>query len=225
VTTPDRPERPTREAIAALPPFEGLPLERIVVLRSPAQCEEALGAMRREIFVGFDTETKPTFAKGVASTGPHLVQFALSDRAYLVQLGADPPLAFLAAAIGSQDVVKVGFGLASDRGPLARRLGVALGATVELTAVLRSLRYREALGAKAAVAIVLGRRLQKSKAVTTSNWAQPELRPNQLLYAANDAYAALRVFRALGSPYRPASGMPPADARAPAVPPATPESP
>lgn len=198
-----RPERPTREQIAELPTFEGLPLERIAVLRSPAQCQDALDAMRRETFVGFDTETKPTFAKGVASTGPHVVQFALADRAYIVQLGADPPLAFLEAAIGSRDIVKVGFGLTSDRGPLLRKLGVALGATVELTAVLRALRYREALGAKAAVAIVLGRRLQKSRAVTTSNWAQPDLKPNQLLYAANDAYAALRVFRALGSPYRP----------------------
>jgi hypothetical protein len=73
------------------------------------------------------------------------------------------------------------------------------------------------MGAKAAVAIVLGQRLQKSKSVTTSNWASAELKPNQLLYAANDAYAALCVFRALGSPYaptesptpNPSSGRPP----------------
>ena len=36
--------------------------------------------------------------------------------------------------------------------------------------MLRSLGHKQALGAKAAVAVVLGRRLTKSKSVTTSNW-------------------------------------------------------
>jgi hypothetical protein len=34
--------------------------------------------------------------------------------------------------------------------------------------------------------------------VTTSNWSQPQLTPQQMLYAANDAYAALKVLEALG---------------------------
>lgn len=194
-------ERPTREQIALLPPFAGLGLDQIVVLRSSAQLEDAFRAIERERFVGFDTETRPTFAKGAPETGPHVVQFALQNRAFVVQLGANPPLPFLRSVIESDAIVKVGFGLKSDRGPLFRRLGIKLGAAVELTGTLRALRYKQALGAKAAVAIVLGRRLQKSKSITTSNWASPVLRPNQLLYAANDAYAALSVFRALGSPY------------------------
>jgi len=197
-------ERPTREQIALLPPFVGLSLDQIVVLRSPAQLEDAYRAIQREKFVGFDTETKPTFTKGAEETGPHVVQFALWNQAFIVQLGRDPPLPFLKAVIESQDIVKVGFGLKSDRGSLLRSLGIKVGALVELTETLRALRYKHALGAKAAVAIVLGQRLQKSKSATTSNWASPTLRPSQLLYAANDAYAALSVFLALGSPYTPA---------------------
>ncbi|MEO8310422.1 MAG: 3'-5' exonuclease [Caldimonas sp.] len=194
-------DRPTKEQVALLPPFPGLALGQVVVLRSPAQLEDAHRAIEREGFVGFDTESKPTFAKGAESTGPHVVQFALQNRAFIVQLGQEPPLPFLRSVIESEAIVKVGFGLTSDRGPLFRKLGIELGAAVELTQTLRALRYRHALGAKAAVAIVLGQRLQKSKSVTTSNWSAPVLRPNQLLYAANDAYAALAVFRALGSPY------------------------
>jgi ribonuclease D len=34
--------------------------------------------------------------------------------------------------------------------------------------------------------------------VTLSNWAAANLRPEQLIYAANDAFAALKVFRAMG---------------------------
>ena len=194
-------ERPTREQIALLPPFAGLALHQIVVLRSPAQFDDAYRAIEKEKFVGFDTESKPTFVQGAAETGPHVVQFALQNRAFVVQLSPEPPLAFLRSVIESQTIVKVGFGLMSDREALVRRWGIKLGAAVELTATLRALRYKHALGAKAAVAIVLGQRLQKSKSVTTSNWASSILKPNQLLYAANDAYAALCVFRALGSPY------------------------
>jgi hypothetical protein len=40
---------------------------------------------------------------------------------------------------------------------------------------------------------------EKSKSVATSNRAAPALSPNQLLYAANDAFAALMVFPTLGS--------------------------
>jgi ribonuclease D len=196
-------ERPTKEQIALLPPFPGLTLSQIVVLQSPAQFEDAYVAIESEKFVGFDTETKPTFTKGAGETGPHVVQFALRDRAFIVQLDRGQPLPFLTSVIESRAIVKVGFGLKSDRGPLLRRLGIEFGAAVELTETLRALRYKHALGAKAAVAIVLGQRLQKSKSATTSNWASPTLKSSQLLYAANDAYAALSVFRALGSPYAP----------------------
>jgi ribonuclease D len=210
VTKSDLLERPTKEQIALLPPFVGLNLNQIVVLRSQAQLEDAYRAIEREKFVGFDTESKPTFVKGAEATGPHVIQFALQNRAFVVQLSKQPPLPFLKAVIESLAIVKVGFGLMSDREPLFRRLGIRLGAAVELTATLRALRYKHALGAKAAVAIVLGRRLQKSKSVTTSNWASPVLKPQQLLYAANDAYAALCVFQALGSPY-PSAGNPTPD--------------
>lgn len=199
-------ERPTKEQIALLPPFTGLSLSQIVLLQSPAQFQDAYVAIEGEKFVGFDTESKPTFVKGAEATGPHVIQFALRDRAFIVQLDRGQPLPFLSSVIESRAIVKVGFGLKSDRGPLFRKLGIEFGAAVELTETLRALRYKHALGAKAAIAIVLGQRLQKSKSVTTSNWASPTLKANQLLYAANDAYAALSVFRALGSPYAPTSG-------------------
>ena len=38
---------------------------------------------------------------------------------------------------------------------------------------------------------------KKSKSTPTSNWALRELTPRQLLYAANDSYAALKIMEAL----------------------------
>jgi ribonuclease D len=51
---------------------------------------------------------------------------------------------------------------------------------------------------RAAVGIALGQRFHKSKKLTTSSWGSARLSPGQLLYAANDAFAALKVYEALG---------------------------
>jgi ribonuclease D len=194
---PELLERPSRDEIALLPPFGGLPLERIELLRTEAQFEDARRAIEFESCAGFDTESKPTFTSDAVRNGPHVIQFALADRAYIVQVGAAHSGAFLKAVIESAHILKVGFGLNSDREPLQKKLGLNLAGAVDLAQVVRRLGYKNALGAKAAVAVVLQQRLQKSKSVTTSNWASPNLSPKQLLYAANDAYAALMVYRAM----------------------------
>jgi hypothetical protein len=194
-------ERPTREQIAALPSFEPLPLERIVVVETGAQADAAMHAMRRACFVGFDTESKPTFTRDAVRDGPHVIQFATLEEAFIVQVNERTPIAFLREVLESESIVKVGFGLDSDRGPLEQKLDTRLRASVEVSQVLRSLGHKQALGAKVAVAVVLGRRLGKSKSVTTSNWGAARLSSAQMLYAANDAYAALKVFEAMGSPY------------------------
>lgn len=211
--TTTRPARPTPEEIDALPPFDALPLDRIALLETPAQLAEALAAIRAAGVVGFDTESKPTFARGEASTGPHVLQLALDDRAFVVRTGDAPPIDFIRAVLESDDIAKVGFGLDGDRAALARRFGVTLRGVVELTEVLRALGHRQMLGAKAAVAVVLGRRLQKSKRIGTSDWSSPRLSPSQLAYAANDAYAALMIHRAMGSPRTPTSATPAVEVR------------
>ena len=61
----------------------------------------------------------------------------------------------------------------------------------------RQLGYRDPVGAKSGVPILFNRKLQKSKSVTTSNWAATKLSSSQLLYAANDAYSALLVWQEL----------------------------
>ena len=69
---------------------------------------------------------------------------------------------------------------------------------LELNAVFRERGYRKEMGVKGAVAVLFNRRYLKSKKAATSNWAAPRLTEAQLVYAANDAWAAIRVFHALG---------------------------
>lgn len=218
MTNTTLPQRLTREEIAQLPPFAGLTLERIHLLKTPAQFEAARAEILRAGFIGFDTESKPTFAKGELASGPHVVQFALREQAFIVRVDGAAACEFIKSVVESDAVVKIGFGLKSDRAVLLSKLGASIRAMVDLADALRKKGVRQTVGAKAAVAMILGRRLQKSRSVTTSNWARPTLLPNQLLYAANDAYAALAVFHALDlhlvpvAPDEPSSSVEPVEA-------------
>ena len=191
---------PTKAEIALLEPFAGLTLERIHVPASREEFAIAAAEIRAAGVVGFDTESKPTFAAGEVSEGPHLVQFALHDKAYLFQLHLVDGHAFLIELLRSEQLIKVGFDLKSDSSHIYAKLGVHLGAVVDLNTVFRMNGYHKHMGVRTAAAIVFNQRFRKSKSVTTSNWSQPQLTPQQLLYAANDAYAALKVFEALALP-------------------------
>ena len=96
----------------------------------------------------------------------------------------------------SPDVLKAGFGLGNDRSALKSRLGVELVNVIDLGEILRGAGHRGTVGAKVAVAHFFGERLQKSKKTGTSNWANPRLTERQLLYAANDAHVALKLYQA-----------------------------
>jgi ribonuclease D len=188
---------PTKAEIALLEPFVGLTLECIHVPASKAEFAYASDEIKAAGIVGFDTESKPTFVVGDISKGPHLVQFALLDKAYLFQLHQTEGHPFLIELLQSEQVIKVGFDLRSDRGHIHAKLGIKLGGVVDLNTVFRMDGYQKHMGVRAAVGLVFNQRFPKSRKVTTSNWSQHQLTPQQLRYAANDAYAALKVLERL----------------------------
>ena len=181
-----------------LPRLDGLPSERIVIPETPASLADAVEALMAWRHVGFDTESKPTFRPGELSTGPHLIQLATRETAYLFQVGIDGSIEAARTVLESPDVLKVGFGLGSDRSRLRNRLGIDLKPFIDLGTTLRYEGKKGQVGLRGAVAGVLGARVSKSRSVSTSNWANPVLSEAQRRYAANDAYAALLVFLALG---------------------------
>jgi ribonuclease D len=189
--------RPTPEQIATLPPYPALPPARIHLLKTADQLAVAEQALRAARHVGFDTESKPTFVAGQPQTGPEVIQFATATDAFIVQTATPGVQGFLQAMIESDEVIKVGFGLASDRPQIHRKLGLTLGKSIDVSQLVKRLGFKDAVGLKIAVAVVLGQRFAKSKKATTSNWANATLTPQQLQYAANDAHASLLVYKAL----------------------------
>jgi ribonuclease D len=181
-----------------LPPYDGIKLADVRMVRTVADAALALAALSSSDVIGFDTESKPTFLKGEVSTGPHLVQLATDEAAFLFQIGAasaaEPFSAELKAVLESPAILKVGFGLADDLKRLRSKLGIETRNVLDLSTALRK-GERNTLGAKTAVARFFGQKLQKSKKITTTNWAMPRLSDKQILYAADDAHVALRIYR------------------------------
>ena len=191
------PPLPSKPQIALLEPFERLGLERIRLVGTAAQAEVALREMADAQVLGFDTESKPTFAKGEVSDGPHIVQLATTRQAWVFQLHDAACRERLSAWLESHPSLKVGFGLGDDRRRILIKLGVRVRGVVDLNAVFSRQGHRKDIGVKTAVALLFDRRFLKSGKASTSNWAALQLTPAQLLYAANDAYAAARVYDAL----------------------------
>ncbi|MEN9975093.1 MAG: hypothetical protein RLZZ282_1099 [Verrucomicrobiota bacterium] len=188
---------PHKDDIAALPPFDGLSFEQVLVVTNARQAGLAFEQLMAAGMVGFDTESKPTFHKGQQSEGPHVLQFATCEKVFIFQsccLESHPVIIDLLRA---PQLRKIGFGLGGDLHQIFQRFGIRPAAIVDLDTTFKKLGYRNAVGAKSAIAMCFKRKMTKSKSITTSNWAARELTERQLLYAANDAYAALQVFLAL----------------------------
>ena len=196
-------ELPEREQIALLAPFDGLDLQDIVVVGTVDDAARAAADLLAARIVGFDTESKPTFAKNEVNTGPHLVQFSTMTTAYLFQLHRTDCIPTMQMLIDSTALLKVGFGLSTDLTLIRNRLGTEPRAVFDIDNEFRRRGYRKSVGVKTAVALVFDRRFMKSRKATTSNWANKQLTDSQIRYAANDAYASIRVYDALGLRERP----------------------
>lgn len=182
-----------------LPAYPGIDMEKICLVRTAGQLAFAEEHLLQAIVLGFDTESKPIFKIGQSSDGPHLIQLATTEYAFLFPILNAAQVAFatpvLKAALESKTILKVGFGLGDDNQRLLHKLGVKIAHVLDLSRALSDSRKKQ-MGAKRAVEKYFGQVLQKSKRVSTSNWAAEILNERQLKYAADDAQSALLVYLA-----------------------------
>ncbi|WP_081408988.1 MULTISPECIES: 3'-5' exonuclease [Acinetobacter] len=193
--TPQHTPPLSKEYIRALPAFQNPSTDRILVIQTPAQCKAIQAELASIQVFGFDTESKPTFKVGEQSTGPHLIQLATPNQAYLFQISAEI-LAFLKPILENEQQLKVGFGLKNDT-HIFRRKGIQCNAMIDLSKSFTSFGYRSQVGIQTAIALLFQRYFAKSKKISTSNWSVQHLSPQQINYAAADAYAALLCFEQL----------------------------
>ncbi|MBF6632408.1 MAG: 3'-5' exonuclease domain-containing protein 2 [Comamonas sp.] len=188
---------PSKEDSQLLPAFAALPDHAIYVPATPAEFAQARAALLAQTALGFDTESKPLFHVHQPDTGPHVVQLATPEAAWILQLHLPQAMTLAREIIAHPGICKVGFGLDNDKSTLPRRLGVALSNIVDLDRIFKSHGYGASTGVRAAIALVLGQSFHKSKKQSTSNWSLPVLSDAQIRYAANDAHGPAMVYAAL----------------------------
>lgn len=186
---------PSKEQIQEFPVFQNLPLQQIQVINNIEQCLALEQELKSCALLGFDTESKPTFEKGEVSTGPHLIQLATLEKAYLFQINVEI-LQFLKPVFENRDQIKVGFGLKNDA-HLFRKKGIELNSVIELSKCFKAFGFSNPMGLKNAMALLFQVNFLKSKKISTSNWARKTLTQHQIEYAAADAYAPVLVFEEL----------------------------
>lgn len=77
---------PDNDAIALLPAYPRLGLDGITRVANAEQAAQAWSTLRQHTVWGFDTESRPTFHKDQVSDGPHVLQLATADHAWVIQL-------------------------------------------------------------------------------------------------------------------------------------------
>ena len=207
-----RRKAPSKEESQLLPAFPELADAHIHVPATPEAFAAARAALLDAPVLGFDTESKPIFATTQVDTGPHLVQLATTQDAWLLQLHHPEALALAREVLSHPGICKVGFGLDNDKSTLPKRLGCRLENIVDLDRAFSPHGYPHNTGVRAAVALVLQRNFHKSKKTSTSNWSNRVLTPAQIRYAANDAHGPAMVHAGLAAWQ---AAQPPLPTRAP----------
>lgn len=181
--------------LAALAVFEFQHVRIEVV--EPSEFNTVLALLQAEQVLGFDTETRASFERGVQHP-LSLIQIATANTCYLFQhaiLGEQ--FTQLKALLEDETILKVGVGLRSDAQALRRQWGINVASTLDLNWALAQLGAEKEMGTRQLVAALLGVRIDKPKKVTLSNWQHVPLSSAQIHYAAADALAALKCFNAL----------------------------
>lgn len=180
--------------------INALPIKRyegpVVLVESTAQVEQALADFAGERLVGFDTETRPTFKVGQKHPVA-LTQVATARAVYLFQLQRIDHAPVLRPLLQSKST-KAGVGIGDDVKALRELFAFEPDGIADLGAIARKKGY-ERSGVRALAAMFLGFRIPKG--TKTSNWAAPRLSPQQIAYAATDAWACRELhlrFESLG---------------------------
>jgi ribonuclease D len=178
----------TKEELTDLPLrwFEG----EIVVVDSKEKIAEAVEQLSKEPLLGFDTETKPSFKKGVINKVA-LLQLSVKNKAYLFRLHKIGLPEVVCRLLANPDIIKTGVAIHDDIKGLQHWKNFKPGGFKDLQDYAKSLGIND-FSLKKLAAITCGFRISKGQQL--SNWEADVLTEAQQIYAATDAWAALEIF-------------------------------
>ena len=171
-----------------------LPIEefagKIYVIDSPDKLESAFRLLHSQRIVGLDTETKPSFKRGVIHK-VSLLQVSTGDECFLFRLNKIGFPKELEKLLSNEKITKVGLALRDDLNGLFRQQNFKPKGFVDIQNEVRNSGILE-LSLQKIYAIIFGKKISKSQRLT--NWENDILTPQQEIYAATDAWATLRIY-------------------------------
>ena len=169
--------------------FEG----KIITVISESEASRAVDFLLSQPILGIDTETKPTFKRGVIHQVA-LLQVATHDLCFLFRLnylGLSPSVVRL---LMDRTVPKVGLSLHDDLHMLHKRGEFQAGSFIDLQNVVKEIGIED-MSLQKLYANLFGMRI--SKAQQLSNWQADVLSEKQKVYAATDAWACIVIYEEL----------------------------
>lgn len=171
-----------------------LPIRRyegpVQVVAAPPDLPEAMRDILAERVVGFDTETRPAFKPG-ESYLPSIAQFATARAVYIFQVQQRELYDAMREVLAAEDVIKAGVSVMDDLRNLKRVFEFDERSVVDLGVVARRHGMKQT-GLRNLAGIFLGTRIPKG--AKTTNWAARQLTPQQITYAATDAWACRELY-------------------------------
>ena len=193
-----------RHPTAALPPESvkgisreemiALPIRRyegpVHVIAAQPDVQSAMQDILQESVVGFDTETRPAFRPG-ESYLPSLVQLATANAVYLLQVQQQDLSGAVREILSAKKIVKVGVSVSDDMRNLKKLFPFDETSVVDLGKVAERHGLKQT-GVRNLAGIFLGTRIPKG--TKTTNWAARRLTPQQIAYAATDAWVCRELY-------------------------------
>jgi len=171
--------------------FEG----EVSVLESTKGVDEAVQYLSKFKFLGFDTESKPTFVKGKTNiNGIALLQLSTDKKAFLFRLNKFEMTESLKKLLENPNILKVGSATHGDIPIIAKlyKKGDFHPKGFVDIQIVGKKHGIETVGLAKLTAILLNFRISKRQQL--SNWEANELTDAQINYAATDAWACYKLY-------------------------------
>ncbi len=186
-------EEISKDEILELPlkKFEG----DVVVIDSEKGLKEIIRELKTYSYLGFDTETKPNFKKGISNNNSvALLQLSTLDKAYLFRLNMIGLPKDLTDILADENIIKIGVAVKEDIKGLQNISNFEPNGFLDLQTYVKAFGIKNS-SLKKITAIILNFRISKSQQL--SNWESNPLKDKQIRYAATDAWVCLKIYEML----------------------------
>jgi ribonuclease D len=163
------------------------------LVRSKYELAAAMDRLADHTLLGFDTETRPAYSVGECYL-PSLLQLASDEEVFIFQLNPLGLARPLCEILADPAIIKAGVSLNDDIRALNKLSPFTAGGFVDLGRLAKEAEIKNH-GLRGMAAVLLGFRI--AKGAQTSNWAKDVLTPQQIRYAATDAWVGRELYLAM----------------------------